>query len=261
MNAQTRANEVRNKLAKRIEELGLMTAPPKDPAEYKRAGDWMWIIVTLYYKQNASARDFELLAKPPRSPDPEYQVALKSFHESILEQAAVWGWRMDMSSEIVKIKSQWEALNADMLRRYGKQQSIESKISRGEARYPFPARIEEFADGAILELKAVFHMARVEFAKRKVPPRCSRIAEWIKAEVESRPADFPWIYPCLGKLFAYIVHLPAVNAKAATELESGRVRADSFFYLWYAISTRRTVPDVRNQISRRRQALKRSSLK
>ena len=245
--------------------LAMLSAPPEDPAEYKRAGDELWIGLTLRYQEIASARDVEFLGKPPANPGQhrEYQLALRRFHEYILDQTAVWGWRMDMSSEIVRIKAQWEALNPEFLERYGKQQGIRSKFVRGERPFPFSEGIEQFADGAIVELKVLLHMQRGEFAKRRTRPRCYQIAEWIRLEIETRPADFPHLYPYIGQLLGYIqVYLPTRNPKAARTLETGAVRADTFFYQWFAAATSRNVRDVRNQISlRRRQASDPSSLK
>lgn len=236
-------------------DLGTMVAPPEDPVECNRIGDELWIGLTLRYRETASARDVELLAKPPENPakDRDYLMALKRFDAYILEQFAEWGWRMLMSREVVRILARWEGLDPDALETCGKKLALKSKIFRGEKAAPFSEGIEQFADGAITELQSLLRIQRDEFARRGTVARCDRIAEWMKLEIESRPADFPRLHAHLGQLAAYVqTYLPTRNPKAARMLESGIVRADSFFYMWYAVCTNRNVRDVRNQISRRR---------
>jgi len=235
--------------------LAVMTGPPGDPAEYKRAGDELWTGLLYRYQQTATARDLELLQHPPHNPlqDREYQLALRRFDEYILEQTGVWGWRMDMSSEIVRVKARWESTNPGFLERYGQKQGLKSRTLRGEKSAPFLEGDEQFADDAILELKSLLRRQREEFGRRGTVPRCDHIAEWIRLEIESRPMDYPRLRAHLGQLHGYVAnYLPIYNKKAAAMLESGGIRADSFFYGWYAAAHQRSVPAVRNEISRRR---------
>jgi hypothetical protein len=221
--------------------------------------------LTVRYREIAPVGQIDLLANPPQDSiqHREYQLALRRFHEYILDQAAIWGWRMDMSSEVVRIKAWAEANEPKFLGKYGKQQELKAEYFCGGKPFPFPEHIEEFADGCILELRGLLRVQRGEFARRRLMPRCERIAEWIKLEIETRPADFRHLYPYSGQLISYIRnHLPTRNPKSARELETGTVRADTFFYQWYAAATGRNFRDVQNQISlRRRQAIEQSSRK
>jgi hypothetical protein len=245
--------------------LEMMGGPPEDSAEYNRLGDELWIGLTLRYQKIAPPQEVELLGKPPENPleDREYVVALKRFDEYILDQFAMWGWRLLLSKEVVRILARWEGLRPDLLERCGQRLAVKSRTFRGEKSVPFPDDIAQFADGAIVELQSLLRRQRDEFARRGFVARCDRIAEWMKLEIEARPSDFPRLHDSLGQLHSYVkIYLPAHNPKAARTLESGTIRADSFFYQWYAVSTNRSVRDVRNQISlRRRQTLNHSSQK
>ncbi len=243
---------------------GMMQAPPENPEEYRRAGEDLWKVLWGHYQRIATARDAELLAKPPERHDRhrEYQQALKRFDEYIVDQAGFWGWRMDMCSEVVRAKARWEATNPDLPARYGQQQTLKSKFFCGQKSAPIAQGMEEFADGAIVELQSLLRRQREEFTHRGPNPRCEKIAAWMKVEIEARPADHPLLHATLGQLIGYVQNLPRLNRKVATLLESGRLRPDSFFYQWFATAHAKSVKTVRNELSlRRRQALEPSSRK
>jgi len=241
---------------KQPEQLAMMLALPDDPAECNRIGEELWIGLTLRYQQIASVQDVQLLAKPPENPDQrrDYQVALQRFDDYILDQFGVWGPAMLTSREVVRILFRWKSLRPDLFEKMGKQLALHSRIFRGEKSAPLSEGSEEFADAAIVELGILLRRQRDEFHRRPaVTPRCDRIAEWMKFEMEAHPDDFPGLYAHRGQLHGYVRnYLPQRNKKAAQELESGRIRADSLFYQWYAASTNRSARDVRNLISRRR---------
>lgn len=84
----------------------------------------------------------------------------------------------------------------------------------------------------------------------------------MKMEIEARPTDYPQLHAHLGQLHGYISNLPKLNPKVARLLESGRLRADSFFHQWLAKAHSKSVKTVRNELSLlRRQALEQSSRK
>ncbi len=243
-----------NAITTRPLQLAMMAAPPLDPAECEQLGEQLWIGLTQRYQQNATATDIELLRKLPDETHNAYEQALRRFDEFILKQFAEWGWRMLLSKEIVRMLARWEAQCPERLEQLGAALALKSKVYRAEKSAPFPDDIDKFADATIVELKSLFRKQRYEFQRaRAVKPRCDRIAEWIKGEVEALPSEYPMVSAHLGQLCAYIGHyLPTRNKKAAQLLETGRTRADSFFYQWYSVSTTRNVNDVRTQISRRR---------
>jgi hypothetical protein len=236
--------------------LAMMDAPPEDAAECDRIGNELWIGLALRYEQIAPMHDIVLLRNRPanHAKHEGYQLALKRFDEYLLNQFAEWGWRMLLSTEVIRMLARWEARHPELLERLGPALALKSRVFRGEKSAPLLEDIETFADDAIVELKTLLRMIRDDFRKRRGPrPRCERIAEWMKLEIETRPEDFPKLYPHVGQLHGYVAnYLPARNKKAASMLESGEIRPDSFFYQWYAVSTNRSVKDVRNLISRRR---------
>jgi len=128
---------------------------------------------------------------------------------------------------------------------------LKSKIFRAEKQAPLPEGVEEFADGAIEELGRLLRLQRDEFGQRPTV-RCARIAEWMKAEVEARSSEFRWLFPELAQLHAFVANLPQQNPTMARRLERGDLRAQGFFYQWYAAFTNRSPKDVENRISRRR---------
>jgi hypothetical protein len=219
-----------------------MTEPPEDPAECARIGDELWIALRLMYQGQTSKADLDLLNTAPANgmATRQYLYALGQFHEFILEQFAQWGWRMLLSRDVLRILAQWESLNPQALERLGKAFARKSRTFRGETSANFPKGIEVFADEAIVELKRLLRVIRNESHRRGPPMRCDRIAEMMKAEIESKLEDFPRLAASLGQLHGYVaLYLPSRNKKAATLLESGEMRADIFFYQFLA-SARRT---------------------
>jgi hypothetical protein len=169
--------------------------------------------------------------------------------------SSVSGWRMLLSKEVIQTLARWEALHPELLEGLAPALALKSRIFRGEKSAPLLKGVESFADDVIVELKTLLRIMRDDFLTRRGPDRrCDRIAEWMKLEIEARPEDFPKLYPHVGQLHGYVANYLTLarNKKAASMLESGRIRPDSFFYQWFAVATNRSVKDVRNLISRRR---------
>jgi hypothetical protein len=237
--------------------LAMMQVPPEDPAECDRIGNELWLGLALRYERIAPARELELLRRGPghqTEPSPDYLWAEKQFDEFLLGMFAEFGWRMLLSKELVRTVARWESLHPELLERLGSALALKSRIFRGEKSAPLLEGTESFADETIEELRRLLRLMRDDFRQRTgPPPRCERIAGWMKVEIEAHPKDFPNLHAHLGQLHAYVAnYLPAKNKKAARLLESGAVRAESFFYQWYAVATNRSVRDIRNLISRRR---------
>jgi hypothetical protein len=232
--------------------LATMIEPPINVADREEIGNQLWIALIMRYEQIASFSDVQLLSSPPATRGRDYAVALRRFDEYILEQFGEWGWRMLMSREVMKTIARWEAEDPDRLERLGDKLALKSRIYRGEKTAPLTEGIEGFADNVIAELKILLNMQRDEFVRRAVPAKCDRIAEWMKQRVEEHPSDFPLLRANLAQLHGYVSTLPIRNKAGAAAFERSEIRADSFFYQWFAACTNRNVKDVRNQISRRR---------
>ena len=250
---------------------GILT-PPVSQAQREEIGDAIWTGLCVRFQMNLSAHDLEVWKTLPEGSsdlreyiDPEHIRIVRVFDDYILRDGfGVWGWRLLMSRNALKRLAQWEIHSPELLDRLGAALEHKARVFRGEKSEPLRGGIEEFADGAILELQSLLRLQRDEFRRRSgPPPRCERIAEWIVQEVNGRPTDFPHVYPQLGQLRDYLAnYLPLHNKRAARLLEAGQIRADSLFYQWFAVTHNRNVKDVQNQLSARRtEARRRSSQK
>ncbi len=244
--------QAQKQIAPRVS-LATMELPPTDPAEREEIGAQLYEGLCLRYEQIAPQQDVHLLrTAPANSTDREFLMARKRFDEYLIGQFAEWGWRMLMSRAILQTLARWEALDPDLCESVGKALARKSRVYRGQKPAPFFEGIEKFADDAIAELQTLLRLQRNEFSRRSVPAKCDRVAEWLKVEIESRPADFPLLSANVAQLHGYVSTLPARSKKAARMLERGEIRADSLFYEWFAACTNRSVKDVRNRISSRR---------
>jgi len=233
--------------------LAVMEMPPDDAALCEQIGNEMWIGLALRYEQIALPSEVNLLKKGPAGQNgKDYQLALRHFDEYVISQFAEWNcWPLLMSREVVRMVARWQVTDPELLERFGAALDLRSKIFRGEKPAPLLKDLDKFVDSSIVELQSLFRIMRDELLARKGPAsRCDRIAAWMQSEIEGRPADFPNLFSHVLQLHGFVAnYLPARNPKAAKLLETGGMRADSFFYLWYAASSNRSVKDVRNQVS------------
>jgi hypothetical protein len=244
--------------ANRHEPLSLvsLTRPPIDALEREEIGKQIWIGILLRYGQCLSDGDRALWNNPPEHPEesPNHVRLLRAFDEFLLAQFAEWGWRLLMSVDVLHRVSEWEKHAPDLLSRLGKQLELRSMVLRGAKCAPFGEDIDKFADPAIEELAILLHRQREEFGRRREAVSCENIATWVRAEIAAHGREFPWLRTNLEQLCGFIQNMPKRMQTAARTLERGRIRANSFFYLWYASCSNRSVKDVRNQISRSRSA-------
>jgi hypothetical protein len=234
-------------------QLALLAAPPDDAVLRDRMGQELWEGLILVFERRLSERDLALWKNPPSniSTFPEHLRILGLFDDYILDQFAEWGWRLLMSSGALQRLAEWEKHSPHLLRRLGEELELKSKIFRGEKQARLPEGIEEFADGAIEELGRLLRLQRDEFGQRATA-RCERIAEWMKSEVEARQSEFRYLFFHRAQLHAFVRNLPRRNPTMARRVERGDLRAQGFFYQWYATFTNRSPKDVENLISRRR---------
>ena len=213
----------------------------------------MWEGLILQFERRLSERDLALWKNPPSniSTFPEHRRIVDLFDDYILGQFAEWGWRLLMSRGALQRLAEWEKHSPHLLRRLGAELELKSKTFRGEKQARLPEDIEKFADGAIEELSRLLRLQRDEFGQRATA-RCERIAEWMKAEVEARPEEFPFLYHQRAQLHAFVAGLPRSNSTMARRVERGDFRPQGFFYQWYAVFTNRSPKDVENLISERR---------
>jgi hypothetical protein len=233
-----------------------MTRPPADPLERDKIGEQVWNGIRLRFETSLSDRDRALWAKPPARPEesPEHLRLMRAFDDFLLRQFTEWGWRLLMSAGVLHRISEWEKHDPVLLGRLGKELELRSKVLRGEKCAPFGEDIDKFADPTIEELANLLGRQRLEFGTNKKAVSCEKIAVWIRSEVAANLTEFPWLNANLEQLFGFIHTLPKHNQTAARSLERGNMRANGFFYLWYAACSNRSVKDVRNQISRSRGA-------
>jgi hypothetical protein len=252
------AAEGRQRPANSHEPLSLvsLTRPPLDPLKREEIGDQIWTGIHLRFQQSLSDRDRALWSRPPERPEEssEHLRLLRAFDEFLLGQFAELGWRLLMSFGVLHRVSEWEKHTPDLLSRLGKQLKLRSMVLRGEKCAPFGEDIDKFADPAIKELAILLHRQRAELDRKRAAVSCENIAIWVRAEIAAHGKEFPWLRANLEQLCGFIQNMPKRRQAAARTLERGRMRANSFFYLWYASCSNRSVKDVRNQISRRRSA-------
>jgi hypothetical protein len=158
-----------------------------------------------------------------------------------------------MSAEVLHRISEWETHDPVLLERLGKELGLRSKVLRGEKCAPLGRNIHKFADPTIKELKILLRQ-QLDFGSKRKAVSCEKIALRIRSEVAAHPAKFSWLSGNLEQLCGFIHNLPKNHQRAAQQFERGDLRANSFFYLWYASCSNRSVKDVRNQISRSRAA-------
>jgi len=232
-----------------------MTRPPSDPLERDKIGKQVWTGIGLLFVMSLSDRDRSLWANPPTRPEesPEHLRLLHAFDDFLLCQFAEWGWRLLMSAEVLHRISEWEKHDPVLLERLGKELGLRSRVLRGEKCAPLGKNIHKFADPTIKELKILLQQ-QLDFGTKRKAVSCEKIALRIRSEVAAHPAKFPWLSGNLEQLCGFIQNLPKNHQRAAQKFERGDLRANSFFYLWYASCSNRSVKDVRNQISRSRAA-------
>ena len=256
------AAEGRQQPANRHEPLSLvsLTRPPVDPLKREEIGEQIWIGIHLRFQQSLSDDDRAPWNRPPEHPEEssEHLRLLRTFDEFLLGQFAEFGWRLLMSVGVLHRVSEWEKHAPDLLSRLGKQLELRSMVLRGEKCAPFGEDIDKFADPAIEELAILLHRQRAEVGRKREVVSCENIAVWVRAEIAAHAREFPWLRANLEQLCGFIQNMPKRKQTEARTLERGRMRADSFFYLWYASCSNRSVKDVRNQISRRRSARRQS---
>jgi hypothetical protein len=233
-----------------------MTRPPSDPLERDKIGKQVWTAICIRFVMSLSDRDRSLWGNPPIRPEesPEHLRLLHAFDDFLLCQFAEWGWRLLMSAEVLHRISEWEKHEPVLLERLGKELGLRSKVLRGEKCAPLGEDIDKFADPTIKELKILLRQRRLDFVSKRKAVSCEKLAAWIRSEIVAHPTKFPWLRANLEQLCGFIYNLPKNNQRAAQKFERGDMRENSFFYLWYASCSNRSVKDVRNQISRSRAA-------
>ena len=236
--------------------LGLMTRPPADPTTREGIGAQVWTGILMRFEASLSERDRGLWRNPPAdvSVSPEHLRVLNGFDDFLLSQFAEWGWRLLMSSAVLQRLAEWEKHNPRMLRRLGEELELRSLVFRGEKPAPLPNDIDQFADSAIPELERLLRLQRDHYGVRAEASSCSDVAAWMRETIRSRPVEFPSLSANVAQLCGWVETLPGRNADAGRRVRCGTMTARALFPLWYSETAGRSLKDVRNQISRRRNA-------
>jgi hypothetical protein len=231
--------------------LATMTRPPDDPKLREAMGNSLWVGIFNRFTGTLSDSDKALWALPPQDPSqsPAHLRLLNRFDDFVVEQFHDYGWRLLMSHGALCRIAEWTKNSPERLEAMSQQLALHSRILRGESVAPFPPDIEEFAAKAIPELGLLLRRQREEFGSRPVEATCSKIAGWMKWEIQASPDIYPTLSVELPQLLGWVETLPRRNKDAAKTLTAGDMRAPGFFYQWYSACTNRSLKDVQNKFS------------
>jgi hypothetical protein len=237
------------------EQLVSMTRPPDDPAVREEIGQQVWSGLWLKFEARLSEQDLRLWRNPPErkhvKDSPEHLRLLHAFDDFLLCEFAEWGWRLLMSVGVLGRLSEWEKHSPALWVRFGKELELKSRVLRGEKQARLGEGIETFADGAIPELKLLLVRQKEEFGKRRRFDY-NDIAKWMRQEISEHSKEFPNLAANLEQLVGFVANMPRWNKVMAQRFKQGEVRAQGFFYQWFAACSNRSPKDVKNQLSRLR---------
>jgi hypothetical protein len=232
--------------------LVLMTKPPADALKREEIGNHIWAGLVLRFEEGLSERDKWLWNNAPdtwtKSAEHvrlshEFDAFLVHFGFSSFGPAMFW------SLELQKRLLAWRDNEPTLFELMGKALKLHSMVWLGKKKAPWINDLDKFADGAIQELRKLLRRQRDEFGSRRGTPSCGRIAGWMKLEIEAHPEEFRFLRAELAQLCGWVENLPGQNQTLARTLCKRGLRGDTFFYLWYAAMSKRSVKHVRNRIA------------
>lgn len=233
--------------------LVLMVRPPTDPMEREVIGNQIWAGILMRFEDGLSEQDKALWHNPPTGPaiSPAHLRVMHMFDGFLLNEIYQHGPKMFFCVGLLQRLFQWAQHNPELLGRLGEELEHHSLTFLGQERARLPHDLDKFADKAIPELDRLLRKQRDHFGCRTTPT-CEEIATWTKAEIRAFPGQYDCLSANLAQLVGWMETVGDYNPSAARRLRRGTLRASTFFYLWYSDVSKRSLKDVKNQISRLR---------
>jgi hypothetical protein len=231
--------------------LALIQSPPTDAPERDQIGNALWASVVMSFEATLSESETRFfhslgLQRGEGSPEQMRMLARLDFH--LVAKLEQFGVLLLMS--VGALQRLFEARrrgDTKMVTRMLKAIELEALVFAGKKCAPLPDGVGAWADEATRQLDRLFARMRHELLAKTVYPTCASIAEWVKNEIESRPAQHDALRPYLAQLVGFIENLVKLDEKAAKALCARSLSSRRFFTLWWSISTNRSEKDLQNR--------------
>jgi hypothetical protein len=230
--------------------LALLMTPPADSVAREDLGKQIWAGLILRFEAQLSERDRWLFTHAPDNwtKSAEHMRLAHELDAFLIHDGLVqFGPLVFCSLDFLKRFWSWRNDNPDLFEQAGKALKNHALIWLGKEKAPWPPDLDKIADRVIEELEKLLRRMRDEFGSRRMAPSCSRVAAWMKLEIEARPEEFSTLRAELAMLCGWVENLARQNQDAARRLSGGQMRGDSFFYLWYSHLSKHRQKTVRNR--------------